>query len=153
MHKYREMILLDPLFSDNNMCIYLRNHSSDNISLVIYNNYEDSLIQVKDVYLFVDDNLIVRKQLYNNDIINEVQYDINTLYDEFKIIVTINNNDNWEYSFNMESEYRWYDMVLCEFTKIKKNYNKVYFNKRYSLDGKVFYYDRIYIMNGKKYIR
>ncbi len=144
--------VLDPVFSDNEICIYLKNYSSDNISVVIYNNYDDSSIQINNIYLYVNDNLIDKKYLGNNEIFNEVQFNIDKLFNEFKIVVTINNNDNWEYSFDSESEYRWYDMLLCEFTKIKNTYNKVYFNKRYSLDGKVFYYDRIYIMNGKKYI-
>ena len=60
-----------------------------------------------------------------------------------------------QYDFNIFSKYRWYDMVLCQFTRIIDKFieNKVYYNKRYSVDGKVFYYDRIYIMNGKKYIK
>jgi hypothetical protein len=40
------------------MCVYLRNYSSE-ISLVIYNNYEDSLIYINNIYLMdIDDNLI-----------------------------------------------------------------------------------------------
>ena len=45
--------IIDPLFSDNTMCIYLKNHSYDNISVVVYNNYQDSLIQINDVNVTV----------------------------------------------------------------------------------------------------
>ena len=114
--------IIDPLFSDNIMCIYLKNHSSDNISVVVYNNYQDSLIQINDVYLFVDDNLIDRKQLNNNEVTNNIDFNIITEYYDFKIIITINNNDNWVYDFNIFSKYRWYDMVLCQFTRIIDNY-------------------------------
>ena len=48
----------------------------------------------------------------------------------------------------------WYEMIKCNFTDIKfvelKNY--IYYNRKYSLDGKTFLNDKIYIMNGKKFI-
>jgi hypothetical protein len=45
-------------------------------------------------------------------------------------------------------------MKLCEFTDNIKNINKnnIFFNKKYSLEGKLFYQNKLYIMNGRKYI-
>ena len=46
-------------------------------------------------------------------------------------------------------------MIKCNFTDIKfveiKNY--IYYNRKYSLDGRQFYYNKLYILNRKKYIK
>ena len=146
--------IIDPLLSDNEVCVYLKEFSNK-IDLVIYNNYEDSTIYINDVYLLDSiDNIIFQKHLENNHITNELIFDVQE-NDKVKLVITINNGDNWEIIFNNISNNMWYDMIKCNFIDIKfveiKNY--IYYNRKYSLDGRQFYYNNIYILNWKKYIK
>ena len=144
--------IIDPLWSDNKVCVYLKEFTSK-IKLVVYNNYEDSIIYINDAYLLdVNDNIIFKKHLGNNYITNDLIFDVQE-NDNVKLVITINNGDNWEYEFDKGFIHRWYDMVKCKFTNIQKLIKNIYFNKKYSLDGKQFYYNKLYIINGKKIIK
>ena len=146
--------IIDPLWSNNNICVYLKEFTS-NINVIVYNNYEDSTIYINAVYLLnINDNIISQKHLGNNNITNEIIFDLKE-NNEVKLVITINNGDSWEIIFNNISNNRWYDMIKCNFTDIKfveiKNY--IYYNRKYSLDGRQFYYNKLYILNRKKYIK
>ena len=146
--------IINPLWSDNEVCVYLKDFSTK-IDLVIYNNYEDSTIYINDVYLLdSNDNIISQKHLENNNITNELIFDIQE-NDKVKLVITINNGDSWEYEFDKTSDHQWYDMIKCNFTDIKftEIENYIYYNRKYSLDGKTFLNNKIYIMNGRKYIK
>ena len=146
--------IINPLWSDNEVCVYLKDFSTK-IDLVIYNNYEDSTIYINDVYLLdSNDNIISQKHLENNNITNELIFDIQENV-KVKLVITINNGDCWEIIFNNISNNRWYDMIKCNFTDIKftEIENYIYYNRKYSLDGKTFLNNKIYIMNGRKYIK
>ena len=146
--------IIDPLWSDNDVCVYLKEFTSK-IELVVYNNYEDSTIYINDAYLLdSNDNIISQKHLENNNITNDLIFGVQE-NDKVKLVITINNGDNWEYEFDKISDHQWYDMIKCNFTDIKfveiKNY--IYYNRKYSLDGRQFYYNKLYILNRKKYIK
>ena len=146
--------MIDPLWSDNKVCVYLKEFTS-NINVIIYNNYEDSMIYINDSYLLdSNDNIISQKHLVNNNITNDLIFDLKE-NDKVKLIITINNGDSWEYEFDETPIHRWYDMIKCNFTDIKftEIKNSIYYNIKYSLDDRKFYYNKLYILNGKKFIK
>lgn len=144
--------IIDPLFSDNPICIYLKDFSNT-MQVFIYNNYEDSTVYVNEIYLMNNDNILDKKSINNNQNINEVKFDIDEeqTYD----IIVITNRDNWKIAFNKYSEYRWYDMEIYIFTRIKEIRYKKSNNNIYNIDGIIMnnMNSRIYIYNGKKFIR
>jgi len=147
---------IDPFFkgfTNNEICVYLKKFTPK-LEFVIYNNYEDSIIYINDAYLLdSNDNIISKKHLGNNDIINDLIFNIQE-NDKVKLIITINNGDNWEYEFNKTFIHRWYDMIKCNFTDIKfiKIKNHIYHNKKFSIDGIQIYHHNIYIINGMKFL-
>ena len=144
--------IIDPLWSDNEVCVYLKEFTS-NINVIVYNNYEDSTIYINDAYLLdSNDNIISQKPIENNYITNDLIFDVQE-NNKVKLIITINNKDNWEYEFDKTSVHRWYDMIKCNFTDIKfTNIKNLYYNRKYSIDGIQVYHHKIYIMNGRKFL-
>ena len=144
--------IIDPLFSDNLICIYLKDFS-DTIQVFIYNNYKDSTVYVNEVYLMNNDNILDKKSINNNQNINEVNFDIDE--DQTYDIIVTTNRDNWKITFDKYTKYRWYNMEICIFTKIKEIRYKKSNNNIYNIDGIIMNYmnSRIYIYNGKKFIR
>ena len=144
--------IIDPLWSDNEVCVYLKEFSTK-IDLVIYNNYEDSTIYINDAYLLDSNNIISQKPIENNHITNDLIFDVQE-NDKVKLVITINNGDNWEYEFDKTSAHQWYDMIECNFTdtKFTNIKNPIYHNRKFSIYGIQVYHHKIYIMNGHKFI-
>lgn len=147
--------IIDPLFSDNPICIYLKDFS-DTMQVFIYNNYEDSIVYVNEVYLMNNDNILDKKTINNNQNINEVNFDIDE--DQTYDIIVTTNRDNWKITFDKYSEYCWHNMEKCIFTIIKETRYKMsnlFHNNIYSIDGRLLNNtnSKIYIYNGKKYVR
>ena len=147
--------IIDPFFgewSNNKVCVYLKEFTS-NINVIVYNNYEDSTIYINDAYLLdSNDNIISQKHIENNYITNDLIFDVQE-NDKVKLVIIINNDDNWEYEFDKTFVHRWYDMISIKFTSIKNPiYHTYYHNKKYSIDGIQIYHRKIYIMNGYKFI-
>jgi hypothetical protein len=147
--------IIDPLFSDNPICIYLKDFSNT-MQVFIYNNYEDSIVYVNEVYLMNNDNILDKKSINNNQNINEVKFDIDE--DQIYDIIVTTNRDNWKITFDKYTKYRWRNMEKCIFTRIKETrYKKSNsFRKNiYSIDGRLLNNtnSKIYIYNGKKYVR
>lgn len=147
--------IIDPLFSDNPICIYLKNFS-DTMQVFIYNNYENSTVYVNEVYLMNNDNILGKKTINNNQNINEVNFDMDE--DQTYDIIVTTNRDNWKITFDKYIEYCWYNMEKCIFTIIKEiRYKKsnLFHKNIYSIDGRLLNNtnSKIYIYNGKKFIR
>lgn len=145
--------IINPLWSDNEVCVYLKEFTSK-IELVVYNNYEDSTIYINDAYLLdSNDNIISQKHIENNHITNDLIFDTQE-NNKVKLVITINNGYNWEYEFDKISIHQWYDMIECNFTDIKFTNikNHIYHDRKYSIDGIQVYHHKIYIMNSHKFI-
>ena len=144
--------ILDPIFNSNPVCIYLKDFSNT-MSCVIYNNYEDSLVYIHNVYLINNDYIQENIQINNNHDVNTFIFNINE-YETYDIIITTN-KDNWKITFDNFSKYKWYDMELCIFTNIKPYFNNfIYTDKIYDLNGIQINNSNIelYIFKRKKYI-